>query len=169
MTRILATTIAAALLVFSGCGVPGYDKARYDKMEHAILQSTNMLAGMQLSEASKLLSLEGVRWDEGYTTVPLGQERIYHFPGFCLRLEIEVRPLGITPGSTQSFSYIGEGELRSNGVWWVSTFWPHLEVDRLSDPRTRMSNYWDNVNASFRSHGAKTKIIESRMQTQTNK
>jgi len=137
-------------------------------MERTILQSTNLLAGMQLSDAAKLLSLDGVRWDEGYSNVPLGQERIYHFRGFCLRLELEVRPQGIAPGSTQSFSYT-EPQLRSNGVWWVSQFWPHLEIDRLNDPETRMSNYWDNAHSGFRWRGVQMKSIETKMQAEKTK
>lgn len=152
-----------------GCGVPDYDKPAYEKRERAILQSTNMLAGMALTQATKLLSLEGVPWDEGYCNMPLSQARIYHFRGFSLHLVLEVRPPGITPGSTQSFGYIGEGELRSNGVWWVASFWPHLDIDRLNDPRTRMSNYWVNVHASFRRSGAETKVIDARMEAETNK
>jgi hypothetical protein len=168
MTRLLTATILGVTFVFSGCGVPDYDKVRYEKMERIIVQSTNMLAGLSLSQASKLLSLEDARWDEGYSNAPLGQKRIYHFRGFCLWLELEVRPPGITPGSTQSFSYM-ERDLRSNGVWWVAHFWPHLQIDRLSDSRTRMSNYWDNVNASFRVRGAEERVIEAKMRAETNK
>jgi len=165
MPRILTLTLAAIALM-SSCGIPDYDKARYEMIERAIAQSTNMLAGLSLTEVSRLLSLGDVRWDEGYTNVPLGQERIYHFPGFCLHLHLEVLPQGITPGA-ETFSYV-EPELRSNGVWWVSHRWPMLGIDRLNDPRTRMSNYWDNVHAGFRRRGLELKVIKERMRAETN-
>src|SRR5688500_8957516 len=131
MPRILTLTLAAMALM-CGWGIPDYDKARYEAIERAIAQSRNRLAGTSLTEVSKLLLLGDVRWDEGYTNVPLGQERIYHFPGFCLHLHLEVRPQGI-PGSAETFSYV-EPELRSNGVWWVSHRWPQLAIDRLNSP-----------------------------------
>ena len=162
MTRILALTVLGLCLVFSGCGRPSYDKARYEKMEAVMLRSTNMLAGIPLAEASRLLALEGARWNEGYSNVPLGQERIYHFDGFCLRLDLEVLPPGIMPGSKKPFHYV-EQQLRTNGVWWVAKSWPRLEIDRLEDAATRMSNYWDNAQASFRRRGAEQKIIQAIM------
>jgi len=117
MKHFLLSTVLGLVVACWGCGVPDYDKPAYEKRERALLQSTNMLAGITLTQASKLLSLEGVPWDEGYCNMPLSQARIYHFRGFSLNLILEVRPPGITPGSTQSFSYMGEAGLRSNGVW----------------------------------------------------
>ena len=138
-------------------------------MESAILHSTNMLAGSSLAEASKVLMLQGVPWDEGYCNMPESQARIYHFRGFSLELILQVLPAGITPGSHQEYSFTDQ-ELRTNGVWWVSTFWPHLVIDRLNNPRTRMTNYWDNLNASYRLRAAGSKTIEAHMgQGITNK
>ena len=127
-------------------------------MERTIQGSTNMMMGMAFADASKLLSLQAVAWDEGYCNMPLGQSRIYHFDGFSFHVTLEVRPPGFAPGSTQAFSGMR-----------VADFWPRLEVDRLKDPRTRMSNYWDNVNASFRMRGAEMKAIERKMQQGTNR
>jgi hypothetical protein len=168
MKIALTATFICAAVGLAGCGVHDYDRATYDRMERALLQSTNMMAGMSLADASKLLSLEGVPWDEGYCNMPESQARIYHFRGFSLDLTLEVLPAGITPRSKQEYSFTAQ-ELRTNGVWWVSTSWPHLVIDRLDNPRTRMSNYWDNVHASFRRRSAEVKTIEARMDQSTNK
>jgi len=119
-------------------------------MQSTIDGSTNKLLGVSLTDASNLLSLDGARWDEGYTSVPLGQLRIYHFRGFYLLLSLQVLPRGMTPDQPQSFSWSSDSELRSNGVWWVANFYPALHVDGNDDPRMRMSNYWDRVHAGFR-------------------
>ena len=168
VATVLTPMLAGVLVAMCSCDVGRYDKARYEMIESTIAQSTNMLAGLSLTEVSKLLSLGDVRWDEGYCNAPLCQERIYHFQGFCMHLQLEVRPQGITPDSAEGFSYV-ESELRSNGVWWVSHRWPQLKIDRLDDPRTRMSNYWDNVHAGFRRHGLELKITQQRMRAETNK
>ena len=172
LTRLVATVIiGGSFLISSGCGRsgrPGYDKGRYDKLEAAILRSTNMLAGVSFADASRLLALEGVRWDEGYSNAPLEQQRIYHFHGFSLRLDLEVRPPGITPGIKKAFRY-DEQQLRSNGVWWVARSWPQLEIDRLDDPPTRMSNYWDNTQASFRHREAEQRSIAAILRRQAKK
>ena len=168
MKRALNAILICAVAFLVGCGIRDYDRATYHRMERAILQSTNMMAGMSLAEASKLLSLEGVPWDEGYCNKPESQARIYHFRGFSFQLVLDVLPAGITPGSKQEYSFT-EQELRTNGVWWVSTSWPHLVIDRIDEPRTRMSNYWDNVHAGFKRRNVEIKTIEARMEQGTNK
>lgn len=130
-------------------------------MQSAVDGSTNKLLGVSLSDASKLLSLDGAKWDEGYTSVPLGQLRIYHFRGFYLLLNLQVLPRGITPDSPQPFSLDGESQLRSNGVWWVANFYPDLQIDGLTDPKKRMSNYWDKVHAGFRERNEEMKMSKS--------
>jgi len=64
-------TVVGLVVVCSGFGVPDYDKPAYEMRERAILQSSNMLTGISLTQASKLLLLEGVPWDEGYCNMPL--------------------------------------------------------------------------------------------------
>lgn len=125
-----------------------YDKTHYDQMQRAIDGSTNKLLGVSLQDASKLLSLENVKWDEGYTSVPRGQLRLYHFKGFYLMLSLQAFPRGITPESHGQFS-VNESELRTNGVWWVANFYPALDIDGIDDPKERMSNYWEQVHAGF--------------------
>ena len=125
-----------------------YDKTRYDQMQHVIDADTNKLLGISLQNASKLLSLENVKWDEGYTSVPRGQLRVYHFPGFCLLLSLQKFPRGITPDSHGQFS-INDSELRSNSVRWVANFYPALHIDGIANPKERMSNYWEQVHAGF--------------------
>jgi hypothetical protein len=153
--------LVCAIFAMIGCADSGYDKARFDRMQGTIDGSTNKLLGVSLAEASKLLSLDGARWDEGYTSVPLGQLRVYHFRGFYLLLSLQVLPRGMTPDDPQSFSWSSDSELRSNGVWWVASFYPALHVDRLDDPQTRMSNYWDGVHAGFRKRTEEMKILRS--------
>jgi hypothetical protein len=140
------------IMVFAiiGCAGSTYDKARFVRMRSIIAGSTNKLLGVSLADASKLLSLDHARWDEGYSSVPLGQLRIYHFRGFYLLLDLEVLPRGMTPDQPQSFSSSSDSDLRSNGVWWVANFYPSLHIDSVKDPRKRMSNYWDGVQAGFR-------------------
>jgi hypothetical protein len=133
-----------------------YDKTRHDRMQRIIDGSTNKLLGSSLPDASRWLSLENVKWDEGYTSVPFGQLRVYHFKGFYLLLDLRVLPRGITPGSDYTFSVRGNSELRSNGVWWVANFYPSLHIDGIDDPKERMSNYWEQVHAGF---GERTKQL----------
>jgi hypothetical protein len=125
-----------------------YDKTRYDQMQRTIDDSTNKLLGISLQDASKLLSLKNVKWDEGYSSVPFGQLRVYHFKGFYLLLSLRVFPRGITPESHGQFS-VNESELRTNGIWWVANFYPALHIDGIDDPKERMSNYWEQVHADF--------------------
>ena len=125
-----------------------YDKAHYDQMQRAIDGSTNKLIGISLLDASKLLSLENVEWDEGYTSVPRGQLRVYHFKGFYLLLSLQIFPRGTTPESQGQFS-VNDSELRTNGVWCVANFYPTLDIDGIDDPKERMSNYWKQVHAGF--------------------
>lgn len=139
---ILALTLATILL--NGCSGRGYDKARYEKMQHMIETSPSNMLGMSLTNASRLLSLEGVPWDRGYDNYPLGEWRLYHFRGFYLALHLHVLPPGIEPGSTQQFSYM-EAPLRQTGVWWVGQWKPRLAIDKLTDPKARMSKHWADV------------------------
>ncbi len=152
--------LAALVLLFGCAGLWGadvrYDKPRHDRMQRTIDGSTNKLLGVPLPDASRWLSLENVKWDEGYTSVPFGQLRVYHFKGFYLLLELRVLPRGITPGSDYSFSVRGDSELRSNGVWWVADFYPSLHIDGIDDPKERMSNYWKEIHAGF---GQRTKQL----------
>jgi hypothetical protein len=146
--------ILITLIFLSGCmdswGADArYDKTRYGQMQRTIDGSTNKLLGISLQDASRLLSLENVKWDEGYTSVPFGQLRIYHFKGFDLMLSLRAFPRGITPDSHQSFNVRSDSELRSNGVWWVANFYPSLHIDGIDDPKERMSNYWEQVHAGF--------------------
>jgi hypothetical protein len=145
--------LSALVCLFSCAGLWGadakYDKTRYDQMQRTIDGSTNKLLGISLPDASRLLSLENVKWDEGYTSIPFGQLRVYHFKGFYLLLDLRVLPRGITPGSDYSFSVRGDSELRSNGVWWVTDFYPSLHIDGIDAPKERMSNYWEQVHAGF--------------------
>ncbi len=146
--------ILPAMVLLAGCmdlsgAETRYDKACHDRMQRVIDGSTNKLLGVSLPDASRLLSLGNVKWDEGYTSVPLGQLRVYHFKGFYLLLSLQVLPRGITPGSDYSFSVRGDSELRSNGVWWVANFYPSLHIDGMDDPKARMSNYWEQVHAGF--------------------
>ena len=106
---------------------------------------------MGFSDASKLLKLDGVKWDRGYDNLPLGEWRIYHFDGFYLALHLSVRPQGVRLG--EGFGVTNEPELRSNGVWWVDAWEPRLQVDTLKDPKRRMSNHWAGVETSFQIRG----------------
>jgi hypothetical protein len=40
---------------------------------------------------------------------------------------------------------------------------------KRNNPRTRMSNYWDNVFANFRMRGAESRAVEAKMQAETNR
>ena len=146
--------LSALVWLFSCAGLWSadvkYDKTRHGRMQHVIDGSTNKLLGVSLPDVSRLLSLENVKWDEGYTSVPLGQLRVYHFKGFYLLLSLQALPRGITPGSDYSFNVRGDSELRSNGVWWVADFYPALHIDGLGDPKERMSNYWEQIHAGFK-------------------
>ena len=144
--QLLIGTIAVAL---AGCRDPGYDVARYQKIQQVIEGSTNKLLNRSLSDVTKLLSLDDAPWDEGYSNEPLTQYRIYHFKGFWLGLYLAVLPPGFSPTNPQNFSFI-EADLRRNGVWWVMGFYPSLHVDKLNDRTRRMTNYWAGVHASFR-------------------
>jgi len=146
----LLATVAGGLFMLAGCSANSrdYDRARYAKMESVILASTNRLAGLPLAEASKRLGLDGVRWDEIYSNEPDSQGRLYHFDGFYLTLHLIVRPVGVKPG--EGYSSRGRDELLKTGSFWVGSFWPHLVIDRLTDPKLRMTNYWDNLNNSFK-------------------
>ena len=125
-----------------------YDSKRYEQMRQVITSSPNKLLGVSLQDASKLLSLENVKWDEGCTSVPRGQLRVYHFNGFYLLLSLQVLPRGFTPDSQGQFGINGS-ELRTNGVWWVASFYPALHIDGIADPNERMTNYWEQVHAGF--------------------
>jgi hypothetical protein len=149
MKLLYIILLVCVIFAVSGCAHSGYDKARFDQVQRTIDGSTNKLLGISLADASKLLSLDGVRWDEGYTSMSLGQSRIYHFRGFYLLLSLELFPKGSSPEHRpRSFSI--DSEFRANGVWWVANFYPALHVDGLDDPKLRMSNYWAGVHASFR-------------------
>ena len=112
-------------------------------MQRAIEGSTNKLLGLKLADVSRLLSLEGVPWDKGYTSVPDSQLRIYHFRGFCLEMEVTKR-LPDRPAMWTS------DELDRRGEWYVDYFYPSLRVDRLTDTKQRMSNIWAETQESFR-------------------
>ena len=146
-----STGSIAVLLVtvaLMGCSDPGFDKTRYNKMRHVIQGSTSNMLGMTFADASRLLSLEGVNWERGYDNYPLGEWRIYHFRGFYLGLHLSVRPQGVLLG--QGYSITNEPELRGNGVWWVDSWKPFLQIDKLTDPKQRMSNHWAKVEEGFR-------------------
>ncbi len=104
-----------------------FDDARYERMRRVIDSSPNKLLGTSLTNAEKLLSLENVKWDEGYTSVPFGQLRVYHFRGFYLLLSLETRSQNVK----------------------VANFDPSLHIDGITDPKERMSNYWEQVHAGF--------------------
>ena len=161
MTRFTTIMLFVVAFALTSCVGSGYDKARYNQMQGAIDGSTNELLGISLEDASQTLSLEGVRWDEGYTSVLLGQQRIYHFRGFYLLLNLEVLPHGITPDKPYEFSVNSVSELRSNGVWWVANFYPALHVDGLTAPSKRMTNYWDRVHAGFRERAEEMRQLRS--------
>jgi hypothetical protein len=157
--------LVCLVFAMSGCVRSSYDQTQFDRMQSTIDGSTNKLLGVSLTDASRLLGLDGARWDEGYTSVPLGQERIYHFRGFYLLLSLQILPRGMTPDQPRSFGWSSDSELRSNGVWWVADFYPALHVDGLDDPQMRMSNYWDKVHAGFRQRTDELKKVRS----ETNK
>jgi len=149
----------AAILVFAitcvlldGCSSRGYDKGRYESMQHVIETGQSNMLGMPFTNAARLLSLEGVAWDRGYDNYPLGEWRLYHFRGFYLGIHLEVRPPGITPASTQQFSF-QDAYLRQTGVWWVGQWRPYLKIDNLTDPKQRMSNHWAEVEQGLKRKG----------------
>jgi hypothetical protein len=111
--------IAAIGIILTGCRDHTYDVVRYHKMQQVIEGSTNKLLDRRLTDVSRLLVLDSVPWDEGYSNYPLGQYRIYHFKGFWLGLHLAVLPPGISPRNRQGFSFV-EADLRRNGVWWVA-------------------------------------------------
>ena len=129
----------AALIGCSGCS-RDFDERHYRKLE-AALAKTN-LVGLPLSEASRLLSLDRVRWDRVYCNYPGHDIRFYHFTGFYLAMEIEVLPPGTTPKNASA-----DDDLRHTGVWWITRQNPSLYIDRLTKSHKRMSNYWDNLHA----------------------
>jgi len=162
MKRARTSILLGFSLLLGACGVPHYDRVRYQQMEQVIIQSTNMLAGISLADASRLLNLQGVLRDKAYTPEPRAEVRFYHFQGFYLGLDLTTLPRG-------GDSSPGTGDAGERKALWVGSSWPQLCIDRLNDPKIRMSNYWDNLNASFRRRGAETKVIESRMTAETNK
>ena len=123
-----------------------FDRTRYDHVQRIIDTSTNKLLGTSMTEATRLLSLENIKWDEGYTSVPHGQLRMYRFRGFYLLLSVQLFPRKVAPGSPEPFS---ESELRSNGVWRVANFYPALHIDGITDPQLRISNYWAQLHIGF--------------------
>ncbi len=153
-------TALLAIVVLAGCSGSGFDKTRYDTIQRVIAGTSNNMLGMRLTDASRLLSLEGVRWDRGYDNYPLGEWRIYHFQGFYLGLHLSVRPQGVRLG--EEFSITNEPELRSNGVWWIDSWRPFLEVDKLTDPKQRMTNHWAKVQEGFR---VRSKVAEELWKT----
>jgi len=148
MRPIAIFAFMLGLLGLNGCSDRGYDKVRYEKMQRVIESSPSNMLGMSLTNASRLLSLDGVPWDRGYDNYPLGEWRHYHLQGFYLALHLEVLPLGIVPGSTQGFSY-QDAYLRQTGVLWVGQWKPSLSIDKLTDPKKRMSNHWAQVERGF--------------------
>lgn len=104
------------------------DQARYEHMQQVINSSTNKLLGISLEKATHLLSLENVKWDEGYTSVPRGQLRVYHFQGFYLLLSLQAEPQGTN----------------------IANFYPALAIDGITNSQVRMSNYWAEVHAYFK-------------------
>jgi hypothetical protein len=146
------THIALLLTLFfvGGCSDPGYDKARHDRMQRVIDGSTNKLLGLKLADASRLLALEGVPFDKGYTSAPDSELRVYHFNGFCLQVEITKR----LPDSPAMWT---SDEMNKRGKWYVDHFFPSLHVDRLTDSKQRMSNIWAETHESFRRFNASLK------------
>jgi hypothetical protein len=136
---------AAAMTGHAGSG---YDKPRYDKMQRVIDGSTNKLLGISLADAAKLLSLDNAKWDDGYTSRPHSQLRVYHFRGFYLLLDLQDFPSDASPDHAQAFS--SDSERSSNRGWWVANFYPSLHIDGLNDSKKRMTNYWDRVHSGFR-------------------
>lgn len=161
----MATILGTALWV-TGCGVPGYDKAHYSEMEQVILQSTNRLVGLTVTEVTNLLHLEKVQWDAGCIPQGTGDEelRIYHFRGFFLELPLTHR----SPTPTTN-TLTGSVALSDHRNCWVAPPGPSLQIDRIGSPEVRMSNYWDNVQAMFKRAGVDSERIERSLDAETNK
>ena len=150
MTRFLAIFGLSLTCFLAGCSVSSYDTKQFQLLERAILRSTNNMVALSVEEASQKLAIQSVRWDSGCIPQTGDQLRIYHFEGFCLKLPL---------------THDG----RSDTNWCVAVPGPTLEIDRIKDPNTRMSNYWDNVSTMFRKADATSRIVEKNLGGETNR
>ncbi len=97
-----------------------------------------------LDEVVRQLGLENVPWDAGFTMMPDGEHRIYHFRGFALYISLRLFPPGIRPDSGERWTSSGE-ELHRHGVLWLYHFYPALHVDGIDDPKERMRLHWKAI------------------------
>src|SRR5215213_356430 len=111
MSRACISFFVVAIFA-AGCSHLRLDKQRHDELTRVIENSPSNMVDIPLTNAVRLLSLEGVPFDEGYDNYPLGEWRFYHFRGFYLALHLHLLPPGVTP-TTPEFS-IGS-DIRETG------------------------------------------------------
>jgi hypothetical protein len=144
---LASSIVVLGILLWSSKSIAAdYDTQRFDQIARAIAADKNQLLDKSLDEVTKLLGLEKVSWDEGYTNYPDGELRIYHFRGFYLTLHLELLPPGINPRRKASYSTQG---LERSGVRWLAAFNPFVKVDGITDSKERMKEYWKAVGRGF--------------------
>ena len=121
-----------------------YDRERYYEMRRVIEGDRKRLLGKTFAEASQLLRLDGVPWDDVAVKQEPGMFRVYHFRGFALYLTLRRYPPGITPESHTPWTSSGQ-ELDRTGVLRLASQYPAIKIDEVTDRAERLKRYWKAV------------------------
>jgi hypothetical protein len=111
-----------------------YDRARYTQISDAIANDEYRRLGKPFDEVATELGLEEVPWDKGFGQS--GEDRIYHFRGFALYINLVDSPRGLTSHGA---------DVDRRGVQWISPY-PFVRIDGISDRNERMEQYWEACN-----------------------
>lgn len=149
MIRAFLISLFICLPALAQQSVVEVDRKRYDQIARVIDRDKDRLLRKSLKRVERLLRLDGVPWDLGYTNYPLGECRVYHFQGFYLELLCKVLPPGASPTQRREFGYTDEKEFMRNGVRWLALQNPFVRIDHETRRDVRMATYWKEMNAAL--------------------
>jgi len=158
---ILARLLAGCAATTSNVVSPTkYDKPRCDQIQRVIDSSENSLCRRKLDDVAKMLMLEGVPHDAGYSNLHGIECRIYHFRGFCLYLFLQRLPKGHQPEDLEAFLEPDPKDETSFDRWLYDRP-PLISIDGISNPKKRMRLYWKEWHERWKELQRKSDEMES--------
>ena len=125
-----------------------YDKIKLEEIKKYLGEKPEELFGTPIDKFIKDLKLSNTEWNYGYTNIPNGELRIYHFDGFCLHVHLTILPKDIEYKNWKSYSST-QKELKDNGIRYLSDFTSYTQIDYIKRADTRMNEYWIAVYKGF--------------------
>lgn len=125
-----------------------YDKDKYEEILKYLGKDSSKLFGTPINTLISTLDLTNVEWNYGYTNMPNGEVRIYHFDGFYLFLHLEILPKDIDFNKRKQYSSTF-ADLKKNGVRYLSSFNSFVRIDGIEQSDKRLTEYWASVYKGF--------------------